>query len=257
MPQPRVNRVRRQLGLEERIALSAPTRRLRFALALEELERYAGTRPLRVLDAGCGDGLLSLAIAQRHHSWEVVGVDVLSEAISTARRRAQQRGLGNVRFVHGDLLDPRSERNFDAVLAIECLTEIPHDQGALRTMTAALRQGGILIAHVPERSWAPILPGSAPIWRHEVRHGYSAEEFAAALRNAGVTAVRVLPTLQGTVALAQELRDRIINRSLVLRALAFPAMVAAVRLERLGVTWGPHRAMLATGLRTTSSSAAG
>jgi len=48
--------------LEERLALMAPARRLRLALAEHELagQLGAGSR-LRLLDAGCGDGLLSLA----------------------------------------------------------------------------------------------------------------------------------------------------------------------------------------------------
>ena len=242
--------------LEEWIALAPPMRRVRFALVLEELERYAGDRAIRVLDAGCGDGLLSLRIAQRHRSWEIVGIDALPEAVLTARRRAARRGLGNVRFVHGDLLGPRSEGKFDAVLGIECLTEILDHHEALLTMVASLDNGGTLIVHVPERSWTPILPGSAPVWRDEVRHGYGEDELAEMLHSVGVASVRVRPTARGTVTVAQEIRDRIKARSIVLRTLAFPFMVAAEHLERWGATWGPDRALLATGIRAPSSIAA-
>ena len=46
--------------LEERLALMAPSRRLRLALADEVLSGEATGGTLRVLDAGCGDGLLTL-----------------------------------------------------------------------------------------------------------------------------------------------------------------------------------------------------
>ncbi|MGN6167551.1 MAG: class I SAM-dependent methyltransferase [Solirubrobacteraceae bacterium] len=236
-------------ALEERISLSAPTRRLRFALVVEVLERHAKDRAIRLLDAGCGDGLLSLAIAHRRPSWEIVGIDMREDLLAGARERARGRGLANVRFVRADLVEPLPESGFDAVLAVECLTEIPDDHSALRVLSAALRQSGILIAHVPERSWKPILPGSSPIWREEVRHGYTSQEIAEALRAAGMGSVKVRPTMRGTVAVAQEIRDRIKMRSLAVRALAFPAMVVAVNLERSGITWGPDRALLATGLR--------
>lgn len=252
VPERMMNRMRQYVALEERIGL-VPSRRLRFALALEALQQYGEHRAIRLLDAGCGDGRLSLAIAQRHPSWEIVGVDLLEAAVLTARKRARHLGVRNARFVRGDLVNLQSEKGFDAVLAIECLTEISDDHGALGMMATALVEGGILIVHVPQQSWTPILPGSPPTWRHEVRHGYSADEITQALRTAGVGAIHIRPTMQGSVTLAQEVQDRIKTRSLALRALVFPALVAAVRLERWGLTWGPDRAFLAIGLRKPSS----
>jgi len=71
----------------------------------------------------------------------------------------------------------------------------------------------------------------------------------AALRQAGLDSIEVLPTYRTTAALAQELRDRIKDSSLVTRALAFPFLAGAVRLERWGVTGGEARAMVATARR--------
>jgi hypothetical protein len=138
---------------------------------------------------------------------------------------------------------------YDAVAAIECLEEIPQDTQALRTMIAALRPAGLLVAHVPEREWKPVLRGSETTWRHEVRHGYDAGEFAARLRELGLDDVRIDGTCRGLVRLAQELRDRVPARHPILRAAVASLLVVAVWLERHGVTWGRERALIVRGRR--------
>lgn len=236
--------------LEERLALMAPSRRLRLATSERAVVRRRGADSrLRVLDAGCGDGLLALAIAKRHPTWSLTGVDLREDLLAGARERANARHLPNVRFVPGNLEEPLPEGGFDVVLAVECLEEIPGDREALRTMAAALVPGGLLVAHVPERDWKPVLPGSAATWREQVRQGYTAGELEAALREAGLEDVEVRPTYHGLATAAQDLRDRIKDSGPLVRLLAFPLLAAAVWLERLGVTFGRPNALIASGRR--------
>lgn len=242
---------RLRAGLEERLALMAPARRLRLALTERELcERLGRDARVRVLDAGCGDGLLTLAMAERHPSWSLLGVDRREDMLEGARRRAAARSLPNVRFVAGDLEKPLPEGRFDAVLAIECLSEIPDDGRALAMMAAASAPAAVLVAQVPDREWRPVLPGSAGTWREQVRQGYDPGELAEALRAAGFEAVEVKPVYRSLTAAAQEIRDRIKASPLWLRLLAFPFLAAGVRLERLGLTFGPANALLASGRRS-------
>lgn len=232
-------------ALEERIALMAPSRRLRMSLAERAIERFAGDEPVRVLDAGCGDGLIALTLAKRHPDWSLVGMDLSDELLAGARERARNRGLANAGFRQADLTKTLPEEGFDAVMAIECLSEIPDDRAALAAIVAALRPGGLFVVQVPDRDWKPVLGGSSPVWRHEVRHGYSAAELSEMLTEAGVGEIDVSPTYRTTAAAAQEVRDRIKDRSLALRVAAFPAMAAAARLERMGITGGPASAHFA------------
>jgi trans-aconitate methyltransferase len=235
--------------LEERLALMAPARRLRLALAEGEVaRRRGGEGRLCVLDAGCGDGLLSLAMAKRHPRWSLVGVDLREDMLEGARKRAVARGLPNARFIVGNLEQPLPERDCDVVLAVECLSEIPDDHQALLMMRDALAPDGLLVVQVPERDWTPVLSGSSGTWREQVRQGYTAEQLEAALREAGFEEVQVRPTYRSLAAGAQEVRDRIKDRGLLVRLLAFPILAAAVRLERLGLTWGRPNALLATGV---------
>lgn len=239
--------------LEERLALMAPARRLRLALAEREVaQALGGESRLRVLDAGCGDGLLSLAMAKHHETWALTGVDLREDLLEGARSRAVARGLPNAQFVPGNLEAPLPRQDNDAVLAVECLSEIPDDARALRMMGEALRPGGLLVVQVPERDWRPVLPGSPGTWREQVRQGYTAEGLAAALREAGLEDVSVRPTYRSLAAAAQEIRDRIKDRGLSIRLVAFPFLAGAVRLERAGITFGRPNALLAVGKRPTS-----
>jgi SAM-dependent methyltransferase len=233
-------------ALERRARLLAPARRLRCAVVAEAMERFAAGRALRVLDAGCGDGAFAESIARRHPAWTVVGADVGDELLERGRRGAAR----NVEFVHADLTEDLGTDVYDAVAAIECLEEIPDDTQALRRMIAALRPGGLLVAHVPEHDWTPVLHGSDATWRHEVRHGYDAGELAGRLTELGLEDVWIVETSRGLVRLAQELRDRATSgRRPVLRAALSLPLLVAVPLERRGLTWGRGRALLVTARR--------
>jgi SAM-dependent methyltransferase len=235
--------------LEERLALMAPSRRLRLGLAEDAAERYAEGRSLRVLDAGCGDGLLSLAIARSHPGWSVVGMDIEPDLLASGRARARARRIDNVEFLSADLTRALPEGEFDVVLALECLTEIPDDRAALLAMATALAPGGLFVAQVPSESWKPILPGSARTWRKEVRHGYNRAELGRALGDAGLETIEIQPTFHSATMVAQEVRDKLKNSSLVIRALAFPFMAAAARLERAGLRLGHPNALLVSARR--------
>jgi len=81
----------------------------------------------RILDAGCGAGILSLELMER--GADGVGIDLSAQMISFARKRAFERQAaqpdisarrGSVRFESGDLLDPRFGE-FDAVVSMDVL----------------------------------------------------------------------------------------------------------------------------------------
>ena len=235
--------------LEERLAFAAPSRRLRLALVDRVLSDRLGSRPARLADAGTGDGLLALALAKRHRDWKIVGLDLRENLLEGARRRAAGRGLDNVEFIAADLTHRFPVTDLDVVLGIECLEEIEDDAAAVQRMSEALSPGGTLVLHVPEKNWRPVLPGSDPTWRDQVRQGYTARDVEEMITRAGLEVERIEPTYRFTAVLAQELRDRIKDSSLAVRALAFPALVGAVGLERLGITGGSPRALLAVARR--------
>lgn len=66
-----------------------------------------------VLDLGCGRGRHSISLNER--GYRVVGLDLSESAIRTARRKAEEKNLENIRFEVRDMRKPLPER-FDAVL---------------------------------------------------------------------------------------------------------------------------------------------
>ena len=63
--------------------------------------QFAGLRGKeKVLDAYCGIGTISLAVAR--HAAEVTGVELNPEAVRDARRNAKENGIKNVSFKQGD-----------------------------------------------------------------------------------------------------------------------------------------------------------
>jgi 2-polyprenyl-6-hydroxyphenyl methylase/3-demethylubiquinone-9 3-methyltransferase len=87
-------------------------------MAEDELREWGGpslVRGKRVLDLGCGDGRLALGAARYARS--VVGIDPDAPLIETARARARESGLTNVRFEvgAGQSLDP-ADGSFDVVI---------------------------------------------------------------------------------------------------------------------------------------------
>lgn len=79
-------------------------------------ESLGAIRGKSVLDMGCGSGRFSLALAKLGAA-KVVGIDLGKESLERARRLAEQQGVGNVVFTHGDVLDlPFDNESFDFVM---------------------------------------------------------------------------------------------------------------------------------------------
>src|SRR3712207_8577008 len=65
-----------------------------------------------VLDLCTGSGNLALALAHHEPRCTVIGSDLSADAIGLAQRNAEHTGLAErVRFVRGDLFEPRSEEH--------------------------------------------------------------------------------------------------------------------------------------------------
>ena len=220
-----------------------PARRLRMQLARSALERLAGGRALRVLDAGCEIGLFAIEIARRHPDWHVAAVDLNPESLAQGRRLAAEHSANGVEFTQADLTQPLPTGGYDAAVVLEAFGEIPDDAAAARAVAGSLTSGGVLLAHVAVRDWEPVLRSSRTHWKAAHRSGYTADEITGLLEAAGLEVDSIEPTLRGTAHLAQELRERVKSKPLRVRALLSPLMGAAVRLEWAGLTWGEPRGM--------------
>jgi len=113
----------------------------------------ADLRGWRVLDAGCGTGMLAVDLALR--GADVVAVDLSPTLVGYGRERAVSAGVADrVVFHDGDMLDP-AYGAVDAVVAMDSLIhyDLPHIIEALTTLAARTR-GPIVYTVAP---WTPIL----------------------------------------------------------------------------------------------------
>ena len=125
--------------LESRVArpLMDPDRTLRM-LQL--------TRGMSVLDAGCGAGRVSVALANEV-GWEggVLALDVQDSMLVRVEKRARALGLTNVQTRRARLgVDPLPRAQFDRAVLVTVLGEIPERVEALREVRAALKPGGLV-----------------------------------------------------------------------------------------------------------------
>ncbi len=100
---------------------------------------------LRVLDIGCGGGLVSEPISRLGAS--VTGVDAAEPNIKTAMVHARENGL-TIDYQHGaaeQLLEQGGPNQFDVVLNLEVVEHVANPDRFLRDCARMLKPGGMMI----------------------------------------------------------------------------------------------------------------
>jgi 2-polyprenyl-3-methyl-5-hydroxy-6-metoxy-1,4-benzoquinol methylase len=111
--------------------------------AIEEQRHRLGRERLRVLDAGCGDGV-NLAELSRIPDCELSAIDY--NVVRVERARAQ---YPNVRVRQADLTEYEAEQPFDVILCSQVIEHIPNVAAALARLRDALAPGGMLVVGTP------------------------------------------------------------------------------------------------------------
>ena len=117
------------------------TNRARFIV-----ETLALSNGMTVLDAGCGPGRLTVPLARSvGANGQVVALDIQPGMLARAKARTEAAGCGNVEFVAAGLGEGKLPADqFDRVVLVTVLGEIPNRAAALAELFRALKPGGIL-----------------------------------------------------------------------------------------------------------------
>ncbi|MEI8038134.1 MAG: peptide chain release factor N(5)-glutamine methyltransferase [Verrucomicrobiota bacterium] len=154
----------------------------------------------RVLDMGCGSGVLGLTLAAERPAWEVTLADVSPEALALARENAALLALDSVGFVHSDLFSAVTG-GFDGIVAN--LPYVPDGERAsmarevLHDPELALFSGpdglDLIRRFIPE-AFSRLNPGGWLVL--EIGHD-QASQVAGILQTSSFTAIEVKTDLSG------------------------------------------------------------
>lgn len=103
---------------------------------------YFPPPPLKILDVGCGTGVLSRLLVER--GYNVIGVDISENAINKCKRK----GLNAYQQDLGERLLFRDEE-FDCILMSEVIEHISDTFFVLHELNRVLKTGGVFILTTP------------------------------------------------------------------------------------------------------------
>ncbi len=154
---------------------------------------------LRILDIGCGGGLLCEPLARL--GAKITGIDAGAEASAVAQRHAEESGLSiDYRHASAEEMAATGER-FDVVLAMELVEHVADPAAFIATAASLLNDGGVMILATLNRtpkaflqaivgaeyvlSW---LPRGTHNWRKFLRPS----ELAAMARGGGLSVEEIV-----------------------------------------------------------------
>ena len=111
-------------------------------LRLDWIESHVRVAGKRVLDIGCGGGILSDSMARR--GADVLGIDLAAKALKVAQLHALEAGTANVEYreVAAEALAKELPRQFDIVTCMEMLEHVPDPSSIVAACAALVKPGG-------------------------------------------------------------------------------------------------------------------
>ena len=145
----------------------------------------------RVLDMGCGAGLLAEPLARMGGS--VVGVDAAPENVAVARDHAAQSGL-SIDYRAGEI-DAVAGEAFDLITCLEVVEHVADPASFIAGLAGLLAPGGLLILSTPNRTTLSKIAligigetvGGIPSGTHDWDKFLTPDELTAHVMAAGLT----------------------------------------------------------------------
>ena len=164
-------------------------------LRLDYIEQQAGgLQGRKVVDIGCGGGLLSEGMAAR--GAEVTGIDLAEQSLDVARLHLHESGLEvDYRHISAEDFAAQNPADFDVVTCLEMLEHVPDPQSIVQAAATLLKPGGTLVLSTLNRHpkafllaivGAEYLLKMLPRGTHEYARFIKPSELAQAARNAGL-----------------------------------------------------------------------
>ena len=113
-------------------------------LRLNWIDERVGLKGKRVLDVGCGGGILAESMARR--GADVLGIDLADKSLKVAELHKLETGVNNVnyRFVSAEQLATEEQETFDVVTCLEMLEHVPDPAQTIQACANLCKPGGWL-----------------------------------------------------------------------------------------------------------------
>ena len=111
-------------------------------LRLEWIDAQAQLAGKRVLDIGCGGGILAESMARLAD--EVTGIDLAAKPLGVARLHALEAGVENLEYLEiaAEALAAQRPAAYDVVTCMEMLEHVPDPASVVQACATLLRPGG-------------------------------------------------------------------------------------------------------------------
>ena len=111
-------------------------------LRLEWIDNMVPLKGLRVLDVGCGGGILADAMARK--GAEVLGIDLASKALKVAQLHALEAQTAGVEYreISAEALAVEQPGTFDVVTCMEMLEHVPDPSLVVKACAILVKPGG-------------------------------------------------------------------------------------------------------------------
>jgi len=120
-------------------------------LRLDFIDARVGLAGRRVLDVGCGGGILSEAMARRGAN--VTGIDLSEAALEAGRRHAEEAGVAlEYRWISVEQMAEEAPQRFDVVTCLEMLEHVPDPEAIVRACQRLVKPGGHLVLSTINRN---------------------------------------------------------------------------------------------------------
>lgn len=109
----------------------------------------------RMMDQGCGTGILTLLMARGFPKSCIVGVELRDEYLKFARKKARAQGIQNVTFIQGRAEEVVPEGKFDCITS-SYLAKYAELRTLIQNIHRMLQDGGAVILHdfaFPKSAW--------------------------------------------------------------------------------------------------------